>query len=99
LKALKITNGALIGFVFGIIIQLGTLYGFHGSLLSQIPLFIFGYAFAALAASLAFLGFSPDANLVPFLFSFSIPVFYALAGALIALLPERWSYEKWSYEK
>jgi hypothetical protein len=86
------------GFVFGIFIQLGSLCGFQGSLLSQIPLFIFGhifgYAFAAMAASLAFLGLSPDVNMIPFLFSFSIPVFYALVGALIALLSKLWSYEK-----
>ena len=81
---MKISIAVLAGFVLGLIFQVSAVYGFHESLLAQIPLIISSFALSLFLRVFLFFGFLPDVNLIPLLFSFSIPLFYAMIGGLIA---------------
>jgi len=83
---MKISIAATTGFVLGLIVQVAALLGLHESLLAQIPLITASFVFSLFLRLLASLGFKADVNSIPFLFSFSIPFFYAVIGIFFALV-------------
>lgn len=81
----------LIGFTAGVIIQVSILSGFGYAfvLLSYPGLITFGQLLVYILQAVSMLGLSIPLDYLPIIHSASIPVFYALMGAVVGYIAEK----------